>query len=141
MERNGIELEQHCRRRSRGGDVLKQRTHLLPLRKGIIARMFFKENSKKGFRVELPDKYAFPGNYPGSKNYPKPPKEAVIDALVKYSEEMKEEIEFINTDTPILFYLNVKRKGKIIRELYQAEIVKGSRNPRGLGYFIACGQV
>lgn len=41
-----------------------------------------------------------------------PLREAVIDALVKYSEEMKEEIEFINTDMPSLFLLECK-KGKL----------------------------
>ena len=51
----------------------------------------------------------FPGNYPGSKDYIKR-REAVIDALVKYSEDAKEEIEFFNTDMPILFYLKVKTK-------------------------------
>lgn len=104
---------------------------------------FFKDRQKhpKAFQVELPDEYAFPGKYPGSKNYPKPPKEAVIDALVKYSEEMKEEIEFISTDLPITFYLNIKKKGYIIRELYQAEVVKGSRSPRNLGYYITCIQL
>lgn len=100
-----------------------------------------KKIRRKAFRVELPDKYAFPANYPGSKDYIKPPKEAVIDALVKYSEDTKEEIEFINTDMPILFYLKVKKKEEIISELYQAEIVKGASNPRGLGYYIACIQM
>ncbi len=104
--------------------------------------LFSKEKiRRKAFRVELPDKYAFPGNYPGSKEYIKPPIEAVIDALVKYSEDVKEEIEFINTDMPVLFYLKVKKKGQIVSELYQAEIVKGASHPRGLGYFIACTQV
>lgn len=100
-----------------------------------------KKIRRKAFRVELPDKYAFPGNYPGSKDYIKPPREAVIDALVKYSEDAKEEIEFINTDMPLLFYLKVKKKGQIVPELYQAEIIKGASHPRGLGYFISCTQV
>ena len=62
-------------------------------------------------------------------------------ALVKYSEDAKEEIEFFNTDMPILFYLKVKKKGQIVPEFYQAEIIKGRSHPRGLGYFISCIQV
>lgn len=42
-----------------------------------------KKIQTKSFCVELPDKYAFPWNYPGSKDYIKPPREIVMDALVK----------------------------------------------------------
>lgn len=98
-------------------------------------------NQPKGFRVELPDEYAFPGPYPGAKHYPAPPKDVIIDALVKYSKENNEEIEFVNVETPIIFYLRRKKHDKILQELYQASVVKGSRNPRGLGYFIGCTQI
>lgn len=54
---------------------------------------------------------------------------------------MKEEIEFISTDPPVTFYLNVKKKGTITRELYQAEVIKGSRSPLNPGYYIVCIQL
>lgn len=96
---------------------------------------------QKAFRLELPDEYAFPASYPGAKHYPAPPKSVIIDTLVKYSKDTNAEIEFVSYDTPIIFYLHIEKKGKIIRELYRADVGKGTRHPRGLGYFIACTQI
>ena len=91
----------------------------------------------KSFRVDLPDEYAFPASYPGAKDYPTPPDNAVIDALMKYSESTHEAIEFISTDTPIRFSL-ITKNGP---EIYQANIVKGAHHPRNLGYYISCVQI
>lgn len=104
----------------------------------------FKNTPKKpkAFRVELPDEYAFPGSFPGAKNYTKPPNTIILDALIKYSKEMDEPIEFIHTDTPIQFYLYTKKKnGKIVPELYQACVIRGDSHPRNLGYYISCTQI
>ena len=95
----------------------------------------------KAFRVELPDEYAYPGVYPGAENYVMPPDTVILDALVKYSKEMDEPIEFISTDTPIRFYLYTKKKGQIIPELYLAKVVRGDKHPRNIGYYISCTQL
>ncbi len=95
----------------------------------------------KSFRLELPDAYAFPGPYPGSKHYPAPPMSVVIDTIVKYSEDTNAKLEFVSTDTPITFYLIIEKRGKTMRELYMAEVVNGCRHPLDLCYFISCTQI
>lgn len=52
----------------------------------IFSQLKDKISQPKSFRVDLPDEYAFPASYPGAKDYPTPPDNAVIDALMKYSE-------------------------------------------------------
>lgn len=96
---------------------------------------------QKGFRIELPNDYAFPGSYPGAKDFSPPPNKVVLDTLVQYSEETHAKIEFVSTDSPIIFYLVQEKHGKILRELYQAKVCKGCRHPLDLCYYISCTQL
>ena len=100
--------------------------------KKFIQKVFL----SKTFQVELADENA----YSCDRNFKFPTDDIIVDAIVKYADKNKENIEFISYSKPILFWLWDNKSSKNDREKFIAKLVKGS-HPRHLGYYVMCSKV